>query len=204
MRHLYFIRHGETDFNRQNIVQGGGVDSDLNETGREQGARFFAHYRDVPFDRVYCTQLKRTYQTVQPFEQLGHTITRIPELNELSWGVIEGAVASEDVLRRFDEVNRRWTAGDLDACVEGGESPRVGWQRAEAGIQRILSELPRGGRALVCIHGRISRIILSELLGYGMQHMNQFPHHNTALNHVRFLPDGRCTVARMNDIRHLA
>ena len=78
MRHLYFIRHGETDFNRQNIVQGGGIDSDLNETGRAQGQRFFEHYRDLHFDRVYCTQLKRTYQTVQPFEQLGHRIVPSP------------------------------------------------------------------------------------------------------------------------------
>lgn len=204
MRHLYFIRHGETDFNRQNIVQGGGIDSDLNETGRAQGQRFFEHYRDLHFDRVYCTQLKRTYQTVQPFEQLGHRIVPVPELNELSWGVIEGAVASDDVLHRFEEVNRRWTEGDLHAAIEGGESPIAGWERARQGIERILLELPRGGRALVCIHGRISRIILSELLGYGMQHMNQFPHHNTALNHLRFLPDGRCSVARMNDIRHLS
>jgi phosphoserine phosphatase len=204
MRELYFIRHGETDFNRQNIVQGGGVDSDLNEVGRAQGASFFAHYKGTHFDRVFCTQLKRTYQTVQAFESLGHHITAIPELSELSWGVIEGQVATEEISHQFDTINRRWNEGDLHAAIEGGESPIEGWRRAEIGIARILSELPSGGRALVCIHGRISRIILSQLLGYGMHTMNQFPHHNTALNLVRFLPDGRCSLARMNDIRHLS
>ncbi|MFM8374363.1 MAG: histidine phosphatase family protein, partial [Bacteroidota bacterium] len=38
--HVYFIRHGETDFNRQGIIQGRGVDSDLNETGRQQARAF--------------------------------------------------------------------------------------------------------------------------------------------------------------------
>ena len=33
MKKIYIIRHGETDFNRMNIVQGNGVDTDLNETG---------------------------------------------------------------------------------------------------------------------------------------------------------------------------
>ena len=31
MKEIYIIRHGETDFNKQGIVQGRGVNSDLNE-----------------------------------------------------------------------------------------------------------------------------------------------------------------------------
>ena len=38
---IYLIRHGETDFNRQGIVQGSGVDSDLNELGLAQAEAFF-------------------------------------------------------------------------------------------------------------------------------------------------------------------
>lgn len=203
MRKLYFIRHGETDFNRRNIVQGGGVDADLNETGREQGRRFFEQYKDTRFDRVYSTQLKRTQQTISFWEGLGHSIHQVPELNELNWGIIEGAEATDHVRQLFDDINLRWTTGELDAAMEKGESPRQAWARAKTGIDRILAELPQGGSALVCIHGRISRIILSELLGYGMHRMNEFPHHNTALNLVHVHANGRCTLEKMNDISHL-
>lgn len=204
MRRLYFIRHGETDFNLQNIVQGGGVDSDLNATGQRQGDLFFQRYQSVHFDKVYCTQLKRTYQTVQPFEGLGHEIHRLPELNELGWGVIEGQEASEEVVKKFKQINDCWNSGDLNACIEGGESPIQCWNRARTGIDHILAELPPNGKALVCIHGRISRIILSELTGYGMAYMNHFPHHNTALNLVRFHSKNRCIIERMNDLSHLS
>ncbi len=34
--HLFLVRHGETDYNRQGIVQGRGIDVPLNELGRRQ------------------------------------------------------------------------------------------------------------------------------------------------------------------------
>jgi broad specificity phosphatase PhoE len=87
---LYLIRHGETDFNIQGIVQGGGVDSDLNELGRAQGQAFFEYYKHISFDSVYCSSLKRTAQTLHPFVELGHELIARPELNEFNWGVLEG------------------------------------------------------------------------------------------------------------------
>ena len=64
---LYIIRHGETALNRQNIVQGSGVDSDLNNTGHRQAALFFNYYQNIRFDLVITSALKRTHQTVAPF-----------------------------------------------------------------------------------------------------------------------------------------
>ncbi|EJF08716.1 histidine phosphatase family protein, partial [Pontibacter sp. BAB1700] len=34
IKKIYLIRHGQTDFNLQGIVQGSGVDASLNELGR--------------------------------------------------------------------------------------------------------------------------------------------------------------------------
>lgn len=204
MRSLYFIRHGETDFNRRNIVQGGGIDADLNEEGRTQGRKFFENYHHLDFNLVVCTGLKRTFQTVEPFVAKGHEIVVMPELNELSWGIIEGEEATPHVRGLFEEINQKWKSGDLHAAVEGGESPVIAWERCAKGIDKLLEVLPENGNALVCIHGRISRIILSEMLGYGMQHMNHFPHHNTALNLLRERPGKRWVIERMNDISHLA
>ena len=35
---FYIIRHGETDLNRQGIIQGRGMNTDLNEKGAAQAA----------------------------------------------------------------------------------------------------------------------------------------------------------------------
>lgn len=203
MRYLYLIRHGQTDYNLRNIVQGGGIDSDLNATGRAQGRRFFEHYRDTDFDSVFCTGLKRTYQTVQDFESLGHDIRRIPDLNEMNWGTIEGQQGSEELRMQFQEINARWAAGELDLPIAGGESPSMVWRRCKRGLNTVLETLPEEGRALVCIHGRVMRIVLAEMLGYGMQKMNMFGHHNTGLNLLKVNIEGRAIAEKLNDLTHL-
>lgn len=202
MPSLYLIRHGETDYNRRNIVQGGGIDSDLNDKGREQGRNFFNHYREVSFDLVGCSGLKRTYQTIQPFEEEGYDIQRFPGLNELNWGILEGATGNEAIRESFNQINASWNSGDHDAHVEGGESPNEAWTRLSASLNSVVDQLPPDGKALLCIHGRVMRIVLSQLLGYGMQHMNLFPHHNTALNliHTR---NGLYRAECLNDLSHL-
>ncbi|MEM0995731.1 MAG: histidine phosphatase family protein [Bacteroidota bacterium] len=201
MRNLYLIRHGQTDYNLRGIVQGGGIDASLNETGRRQGELFFEKYQEIKFDLLVASALVRTYQTIQPFERLGHAIKRIPELNEINWGILEGQTGNH-LRALFDDMNGRWTSGDLDARMEGGESPREAWQRLKAGMDQVLKMMPEDGNALVCIHGRVMRIILSQMLGYGMQHMNLFPHRNTALNLLQIQGD-HVTAVRLNDLSHI-
>ena len=46
---IYFIRHGQTELNRLNIVQGSGVDSELNDFGRHQARAFYDYYQDSEF-----------------------------------------------------------------------------------------------------------------------------------------------------------
>lgn len=38
---IYIIRHGQTDFNVRQIVQGRGINSDLNDMGIRQAQLFF-------------------------------------------------------------------------------------------------------------------------------------------------------------------
>ena len=71
------------NYNLQKIVQGGGIDSDLNETGYLQGQKFFQRYKDIPFEAIYCSGLKRTRQTLKSFEDAGRSITPLAGLNEM-------------------------------------------------------------------------------------------------------------------------
>lgn len=203
MAEIYLIRHGETDYNRRNIVQGGGIDSDLNETGRSQGAAFFKQYGHLGFDRVYCTELKRTRQTLEHFAQNGHEIHVLPELNEFGWGNLEGAEGTDEVQAQFQQILAAWRQGDLHARVAEGESPLQAWERAAPGILRVIRETPADGRVLICAHGRIMRVVLAQMLGYGLHRMDLFPHHNTALNLLSHNSSGRFRLHKLNDTTHL-
>jgi hypothetical protein len=87
---IYVVRHGQTDFNLRNIVQGSGVDSDLNARGREQAMAFYQTYKNVPFDKIYTSALRRTRQSVQTFIDDGLPSESLVGLNEISWGTKEG------------------------------------------------------------------------------------------------------------------
>ncbi|MCB9235809.1 MAG: histidine phosphatase family protein [Bacteroidia bacterium] len=203
MLELYFLRHGQTEFNLKGIVQGRGVDSDLNEEGRAQGEAFYRAYRNEGFNGLVVSNLKRTYQTIEPFiREEKRPLLKLEGLDELSWGVMEGMSSSPEMHAKYLELNREWGAGNLHARVEAGESPLDCWNRAQQSLEIIQKEFP-SGKVLVCTHGRMLRIILSEILGYGMANMNLFPHENTALNVVRFLESGKAFAVKLNDLTHL-
>ena len=94
MTEIWFIRHGETDWNRQRRLQGW-QDIPLNEAGRQQAAQLAARMRDeavqTRFDALYSSDLQRARDTAQPVaEQLDLRIRTEPGIRERGFGVLEG------------------------------------------------------------------------------------------------------------------
>lgn len=197
---LYIIRHGETDLNLKGIVQGRGIDSPLNATGRKQAEAFYAYYKDVPFDKIYTSTLLRTHQTVAPFT--GIPTEQLAGLDEIGWGVYEGKEQTPDIMEGFVELTERWRLGDLDCAVEGGETPNQLAARQRGALKHILSR-PEEKTVLVCMHGRAMRVLLCVLIDRDIASMDEFPHTNTALYKVHY--DGKqFSIADAYNIEHLA
>ena len=74
---IYLIRHGETDYNRRGVVQGSGIDSDLNEMGRAQAMAFFQAYQHVPFAKLYISGLKTHLPDCRTLHRPGHPLRAI-------------------------------------------------------------------------------------------------------------------------------
>jgi broad specificity phosphatase PhoE len=123
LKTLYVVRHGQTDLNKQGIVQGRGRDTDLNEEGRRQAALFYKAYKDVPFNKIYVSELKRTQQSIQAFIDKGISYEKLSGLDELAWGVLEGQPTTPGNKAAFLKLIRNWLDGKLDSKFEGGESP---------------------------------------------------------------------------------
>lgn len=201
MKELYIIRHGETELNRLGIVQGRGVDSDLNETGRAQGKAFFDHYQAVSFDKIYTSSLKRTHQTVQGFIDLGLPWQQLDGLDELAWGIWEGQPNTEDARRAFMQMVEAWQSGDYDAKFEGGESPNQVLGRLKDAVDVIISQSSEK-TVLVCMHGRAMRLLLCYLSNKPLSEMADFPHQNTVLYKVAYV-NGCFNIIDFNNIDHL-
>ena len=199
---IYLVRHGQTDFNLQGVVQGSGIDAPINETGLAQAKAFFEAYKDANFDQAYHTALIRTKQSIQQFIDLGIPTQTLPELNEISWGDYEGTPMTPEEGEYYRHMLHQWQQGNLDYAIAGGESPNVVAARMRKGIEKILAG--PGETVLVCMHGRAMRIFLSLILNYDMRYMDQFEHANLCLYVLEQLPDDTFVVRKFNDQTHLA
>ena len=200
-KELYFIRHGETDFNAQGMVQGRGINSDLNATGRAQGEAFYRKYKDVPFDKLYTSTLKRTHQTVRQFIEAGLPWEQLSGLDELAWGELEGKPATEDSISAFRSLIEKWQAGDYNAKVPGGESPAEVELRLKEAMDIITSRTEEH-TVLICMHGRALRLLLCILTNKPLSEMADFPHQNTTLYRVAY-ENGAYTIIDANNTDHL-
>jgi broad specificity phosphatase PhoE len=201
---LYIIRHGETDHNRKGIVQGSGVDSELNRIGRNQARLFFEYYKNVHFDYIISSDLKRTHQTVEPFlrRKTHKEWIKMPELNEISWGIHEGQVGNEESHATYLKLMSDWESGIYDTKIEGGESAAELGERVSQVVEFLKDKKHQNKNLLVCTHGRTLLCLLTILNKAPLSMMSQFKHQNTGLYKVHFV-DGEFIFELENDASHL-
>lgn len=200
-RTIYLIRHGETEFNRLGMVQGSGIDSDLNEVGRAQAQAFYEHFKQIPFQKIYTSKLKRTHQSVASFIELGIPWEQHEGLNEISWGNTEGHAASPETDKLYFQTLEAWRKGETDLTVNGGESPNQVAARQRP-VLDIIASKPEEDPILICMHGRAIRIILCELLKMPLSRMDMFEHRNLCLYKLQQTQEGNWEIRLSNFVVH--
>jgi len=198
---IYLVRHGQTDFNLQGVVQGSGIDAPINATGQSQAKAFFEAYEHVSFDQIYHSALIRTKQSIQGFIDLGIPTRSLEELNEISWGDYEGTPMTPEEGEYYRHMLHQWQEGNLDYAIAGGESPNMVAVRMKRGIDLILRG--PGEVILVCMHGRAMRIFLSLILKTDLKDMDQYEHNNLCLYLLEEKLDGLFEMKKFNDQNHL-
>ena len=194
---LYIIRHAETEYNRKGIIQGSEVDSDINDVGESQANSFYEYYKNINFDKIYVSDLKRTFQTIRRFTENGSSYEKLKEFNEISWGVNQG---KSDDLEDYAELIDTWLAGNLDNKFEEGESPNEMSVRLVKGFNKVLDD--DHDTVLLCIHGRALRILLSKIIDNDLTKMDKYVHSNTGL-YVLEYKNGKYEILGSNLRDHL-
>lgn len=92
---IYMIRHGETDWNVENKLQGRS-DIPLNEKGRQLAKITGEALREVPFSAIYTSPLKRAKETALLIRRDRNIpIYEEERIQEVSFGIYEGFHCSE-------------------------------------------------------------------------------------------------------------
>jgi probable phosphoglycerate mutase len=196
---LYLYRHGETEYNKARLIQGRGVDSNLNEKGRQQAQVFFEAYKTVPFDRLFTSTLKRSQQTAAPFEALGMPVERRSELDEISWGDWEGRAANQTMSNDYLAMLEAWSNGDYAHSLANGDSASDMEQRLVPFVAYLRSLTD--DCVLICSHGGTLGFLIPLLLGEPLSRMPAYKHHNTGLDIFDYA-DGTFAMLQQNDLTH--
>ncbi len=162
---LYFLRHGQTDWNVAYRLQGQ-MDIPINANGREQAARNgrrLASLIDEPERMAFiASPLGRTRETMEiARRELGlktHGYETDDRLKELSFGLWQGFT--------FDELR-----GQQDPAVEARFADKWGFVPAGGEsyamlLERVKGWLPYQSRdAVVVTHGGVIRVLMHHLGG---------------------------------------
>ena len=158
---LLFIRHGETDYNRQHRLQGA-LPVPLNETGRAQARAVADYLMDAGIGALYSSPMSRALETAQI---IGARLKLPPledaRLGEIAFGDFEGLTQSA-AAERHPEAYHRWQSGYLAYPVPGGESRLDVSRRMRAAFDDILGADAAPTVAIVG-HGSAIAIFLGSL-----------------------------------------
>ena len=144
LKPFYFMRHGETEWNQQSLIQGC-TDISLNEKGIEQAHLAAQKLKNIPIDNIISSPLQRALKTAEIAGQaLGKPITIIDTLKNGCYGSIEGKSKHE-----HREAYTGWRTGYK---IEHAEHYHCFTKRVFAGFQEAL-QYP--GLTLIIAHGGV-------------------------------------------------
>lgn len=144
-RIIHLVRHGETDWNKEFRVQGS-FDTPLSDTGIKQALELAGKIRQIKFDRVYTSYLKRAIKTAEiALEGLDVPVHKHQGFNERKFGEYEG--------RLIQEIEAEFGKGALNLRTTlGGETNNEFTLRVNSTFNEVLTLHPQD-TILIIAHG---------------------------------------------------
>ncbi|NLG06874.1 class I tRNA ligase family protein, partial [Candidatus Peribacteria bacterium] len=154
---ITLARHGQTDANKDGLVQGNELDLPLNAEGKAQAQALAATLKGKKFDAILCSPLARARETAETIATaLGTTVTATwDDLTERSSGDWNGKTLP-DVMAQFPGALREVTPAFHHATPPNGESLSQFLQRMAAVRDRLLAEYA-GKRVLIVCHQGVNQ-----------------------------------------------
>ena len=158
----FLIRHGQTDWNLAQRIQGH-ADLPLNASGLDQARCLAGYFTGQPVTALYTSHLTRSLQTAHAIaEQTGLNIVIDPDLAEIQLGEWEGLTGPEVDLR-YDGAYALWQVSPSRVRIPGAEPLPAFRARARNAFARIAGQHP-DGRVVLVTHGGVITSLLAECL----------------------------------------
>ena len=197
MGKLYFIRHGQTDFNNGKVLQGR-KDAHLNAKGLEQAQIMTQYMRRFKLDVIYSSPLDRAQKTAQPLAA-SHNLEYklLDDLQEVGFGEWEGTSFAK-LWEDYPEGMRCFMGCPGDFTPPGGESFSEALVRAGRALDYILKTEGHDKNIAIVTHGALIRVFVCHLLGMPLNNVWKLAVRNVAITTVNDF-EGNLMVESIGD-----
>jgi broad specificity phosphatase PhoE len=187
---LYFLRHGQTEFSRDNAFCGAGLDPELTADGSAMAQCFAKAYHRTHWRAAYVSPLRRAIATAQPLcDALDLKMELRDGLMEIRYGKWEGKSVSA-VNHEFHDDYLRWSADPAWNSPTAGEQAVAIARRALEVVEEIKQRFDEGN-VLIVSHKATIRIMLCSLLGIDVGRFRyRLACPTASLSVIEFTPEG--------------
>ncbi len=160
---VYFVRHGETEWNRSGRWQGS-FDVGLSELGRSQAEEASSSFSGRQFDAIYASDLRRAWETAEIIKTKTNVkeIIKDSRLRERALGEIEGKTTDEVSHLLSMDINIMDIIGK-NLSVRGMETLESQFQR----VGQFIEDLKKSTfeNVIVVSHGVTIGVMLEIITG---------------------------------------
>lgn len=197
---LYLVRHGETDWNKENRCQGI-TNTELNQVGLRQAEALAKRLQNENIDCVYSSELNRAIKTAAIIsEELNLDFKKEACLNEINFGNWQGEIFDE--LAEIDGYSYDEWINTPHLARFPGEGNLINVKkRTMKRVNDIIQE-NKGKNILMVSHGAILKVILLGILNMGLEQYNKIHFDNTSLNIIT-INNKNSYLRLLNDRCHL-
>jgi len=197
---LVFVRHGETEENVENILQGQGK-AKLNSKGKEQARKLAKRLKWMKIHTAYVSDLPRTMETAQEILKYhpGTTIIYSASLREKSHGIFEGQHKGAMFKAEKSSGLSFW-----DFKPEKGESHWELQKRIKRFCKQLMKQIS-ADTILIVSHGEAISILLHDILEERYTPESYYRYHpeNGAVIIMEIRGKKKPLVKVLNCVKHL-
>ena len=155
---IYYVRHGQTDWNLARKMQGGQTEKPLNQTGIEQANETRKELENVKDDIIIRSPMHRAEQTAEIINQDRNVPTIVDErIRERKLGELEGHDITEEI------ENKIWDY-ELNYQIPSGENLHD-FEKRILDFFKDIKQKYADKTVLIVAHGGVAKVIKAHLYG---------------------------------------
>ena len=198
---LILIRHGETDWNKERVFRGL-MDMRLNATGIAQADATAEALKDVVFDAIYSSPLKRALVTARRIAKPHEIEVRVGDgFSDMHFGSWQGLTEAQ-VAEKYPPMLRKWKESPAHFRPPGGESTKKAWKRVNSQLREIL--FTHGTGTVIVVSHRVPlKLMTAYLLKQKRGEIHRIKHDPCAISVFKVHSKSEYEAVRLNDTSHL-